>query len=178
MCGLAGRAGTHTLTRWQLRPCANQLLFRGRGLMMIYTGVVMVRCPATDHELSTGVEMDAATFERLPDIRSRIKCPVCNLDHDWSTRDAWLGNPAPSAPALPWLLQSKCGERLRRRLRSASFCGAPDRRRRRGLVSPYGFASAAVWGWRKPCAQWATLEAFSVEAWSGCGHQMPVERVV
>jgi hypothetical protein len=71
--------------------------------MMIHTGVVMVRCPATSRELSTGVEMDAATFERLPDIRSRIKCPVCNLDHDWSTRDAWLGIPAPSAPALPWL---------------------------------------------------------------------------
>ena len=71
--------------------------------MMIYTGVVMVRCPATGRELSTGVEMDAVTFERLADIRSRIKCPVCNLDHDWSTRDAWLGNPAPSAPALPWL---------------------------------------------------------------------------
>ena len=71
--------------------------------MMIHTGVVMVRCPATSRELSTGVEMDAATFERLPDIRSRIKCPVCNLDHDWSTRDAWLGIPVPSAPALPWL---------------------------------------------------------------------------
>jgi hypothetical protein len=48
--------------------------------MMIHTGVVMVRCPATGRELSTGVEMDAATFERLPDIRSRIKCPVCYLD--------------------------------------------------------------------------------------------------
>ena len=65
---------------------------------MIHTSIVMVRCLATGRELSTGVEMDAATFERLPDIRSRIKCPVCNLDHDWSTRDAWLGNPAPSAP--------------------------------------------------------------------------------
>ena len=69
--------------------------------MMIHTGVVMVRCPATSRELSTGVEMDAATFERLPDIRSRIKCPVCYLDYDWSTRDAWLGIPVPSAPALP-----------------------------------------------------------------------------
>src|SRR6476661_6538261 len=73
------------------------------GLMMIHTSVVMVRCPATGRELSTGVEMDAATFERLPDIRSRMNCPVCSLDHDWSTREAWLGNPAPSAPALPWL---------------------------------------------------------------------------
>ena len=70
---------------------------------MIHTSVVMVRCPATGRELSTGVEMDAETFERLPDIRSRMRCPVCSLDHDWSTREAWLGNPAPSAPALPWL---------------------------------------------------------------------------
>ena len=97
---------------------------------MIYTSLVMVRCPATGRELSTGVEMDAATFERLPDIRSRMRCPACSRDHDWSTRDAWLGNPAPSTPALPWLFinnLTKCGERLScwraplkaRRLRSA-----------------------------------------------------------
>ena len=73
------------------------------GWTMIHAGVVMVRCPATGRELSTGVEMDAATFERLPDIQSQIKCPVCRLDHNWSTRAAWLGNPAPSAPTLPWL---------------------------------------------------------------------------
>jgi len=70
---------------------------------MHHAGVVMVRCPTTGRELSTGVEMDAATFERLPDIRLRIKCPVCSLDHNWSTREAWLGNPAPSTPAFPWL---------------------------------------------------------------------------
>jgi hypothetical protein len=70
---------------------------------MHHAGVVMVRCPTTGRELSTGVEMDAATFERLPDIRLRIKCPVCSLDHNWSTREAWLGNPAPSTPPFPWL---------------------------------------------------------------------------
>jgi hypothetical protein len=70
---------------------------------MLRASVVMVRCPTTGRELSTGVEMDAATFERLPDIRSQIKCPVCRLDHNWSTREAWLGNPAPSISAFPWL---------------------------------------------------------------------------
>jgi hypothetical protein len=50
---------------------------------------VMVRCPTTGRELSTGVEMDTATFERLPDIHSRIKCPLCRVDHNWSTREAW-----------------------------------------------------------------------------------------
>jgi hypothetical protein len=34
------------------------------------------------HELSTGVEMDTATFERLPDIHSQMKCPICGLDHN------------------------------------------------------------------------------------------------
>jgi hypothetical protein len=59
--------------------------------MMYHASIVMVRCPATGRELSTGVEMDVDTFNRLPDI------------HDWSTRDAWLGNPPPSAPVIPWL---------------------------------------------------------------------------
>ena len=71
---------------------------------MRQVNVVMVRCPTTGRELSTGIEIDAATFEHLPEIRSQIRCPICRLDHIWSTREAWLGNPVPSLPALPWLL--------------------------------------------------------------------------
>ena len=70
---------------------------------MSHASVVMVRCPTTGEELSTGVEMDAATFERLPDIHSQMKCAICGLDHEWSPREAWLGNLAPSIPTLPWL---------------------------------------------------------------------------
>jgi hypothetical protein len=66
--------------------------------------VVMVKCPNTGRELSTGIEMDAATFKRLPDIRSQLMCPICKVDHVWSTREAWLGNPAPSVPEFPWLM--------------------------------------------------------------------------
>jgi hypothetical protein len=47
--------------------------------------VLMFKCPNTGRELSTGIEMDAATFEQLPDIHSHLKCPVCSLDHIWST---------------------------------------------------------------------------------------------
>ena len=70
---------------------------------MHHASVVMVRCPTTGRELSTGIEMDAATFESLPEIRAQIECPVCRSDHNWSTREAWLGNPPPSVPNLPWL---------------------------------------------------------------------------
>lgn len=65
--------------------------------------ILMVRCPTTGCELSTGVEMDAATFATLPDIRAHIKCPACRRDHILSTRGAWLGNPAPSVPEFTWL---------------------------------------------------------------------------
>src|SRR5262245_2597576 len=74
----------------------------------------MVRFPATGRELSAGVEMDAAPFEQLADICSRIECPFCGLDHDWSTREAWLENPPPSAPGASLVVhqQPKCGKRL------------------------------------------------------------------
>jgi hypothetical protein len=65
--------------------------------------VVLIRCPTTGRELSTGIETDASTFEQLPDIRSQLMCPICKLDHVWSTRDTWLGNPPPSLPEFSWL---------------------------------------------------------------------------
>ena len=56
--------------------------------------ILMVRCPNTGHELSTGIEMDAGTFVQLPE---------CGHDHILSTREAWLGEPAPSVPEFTWL---------------------------------------------------------------------------
>src|SRR4051794_34894064 len=69
---------------------------------MRHIRIVMVRCPTTGRELSTGIQMDATTFEKLPDIRSQIRCPICKVDHVWSTRDAWLDNPHPSIPGFAW----------------------------------------------------------------------------
>lgn len=71
---------------------------------MRQVGVVMVRCPTTGRDLSTGIEMVAATFEHLPEICSQMRCPICKVDHIWSTRDAWLDNPPPSVPEIAWLL--------------------------------------------------------------------------
>ena len=42
---------------------------------MNHASVVLVRCPSTGRELSAGVEMDTATFERLSDIHSLISVP-------------------------------------------------------------------------------------------------------
>jgi hypothetical protein len=32
------------------------------------------------------------------------ECPICWLNHDWSIHEAWLHNPAPSVPAIAWLM--------------------------------------------------------------------------
>jgi hypothetical protein len=71
---------------------------------MRQVSVVMVKCPNTGRPLSTGIATDAATFERLPEIRSQMTCPICKRDHTWSTRQAWLDNPPPSVPEIAWLV--------------------------------------------------------------------------
>jgi hypothetical protein len=35
---------------------------------------------------------------------TQLKCPARGLDNVWSTNHAWLGNPTPSLPELPWLI--------------------------------------------------------------------------
>ena len=70
---------------------------------MKQVNILMVRCPSTGCEFSTGIEMVCQTFAQLPDIRSLLTCPACGIDHFWSTREAWLGNPAPSTPEFTWL---------------------------------------------------------------------------
>lgn len=73
------------------------------GDLLTRVSVVMVRCPATGKGLSTGVEMDSGSFERLPLISAFIWCPLCRTEHNWSSKDAWLELPLPALPPLPWL---------------------------------------------------------------------------
>jgi len=52
--------------------------------------VLLIKCPHTDRPISTGIELDAETFAKLPNILSYMKCPECGLEHAWWTREAWL----------------------------------------------------------------------------------------
>ena len=68
---LAISGNDHNAVQTRIRPTSDVIGWRP---LMSYVSVLMFRCPNTGRELSTGIEMDAATFERLPDIRSQIKC--------------------------------------------------------------------------------------------------------
>jgi hypothetical protein len=53
--------------------------------------LLLIKCPHTDRPISTGIEIDGGhTIATLPDVLSYLKCPECDLEHVWWTREAWL----------------------------------------------------------------------------------------
>jgi hypothetical protein len=46
-------------------------------------GVLLIRCPSTCGEVSTGIEIDPEGLAHLPDKLVASKCPVCGLEHAW-----------------------------------------------------------------------------------------------
>lgn len=62
--------------------------FQGRGANTV--GEVVIRCPNTGQEVSTGIETDKESFDRLSDVLSHTHCPVCGLEHSWWKREARL----------------------------------------------------------------------------------------
>lgn len=53
-------------------------------------GVVMIRCPKTNRAISTGIEVDRATFNSTTVFFSRAWCPLCRITHGWFAKDAWV----------------------------------------------------------------------------------------
>jgi hypothetical protein len=49
---------------------------------------LMVRCSNTGRKMSTGLDLDAATFASLPDKLITSSCPACGVEHGWLKCDA------------------------------------------------------------------------------------------
>jgi hypothetical protein len=58
-----------------------------KGLAM---SAVMIRCPVTGHDVSTGIEVEPNTLYHLPNVNARMTCPACGSDHVWTKQEAWL----------------------------------------------------------------------------------------
>jgi hypothetical protein len=71
-------------------------------------GVLLVSCPETGREFSTGIQLDEATFRMLTAALSTAYCPYCRAEHRWSPREArlveaippreWVESFQPAAP--------------------------------------------------------------------------------
>jgi hypothetical protein len=53
-------------------------------------GVLIIKCPVTGKEISTGVETDADGFARMPNLVAYAHCTHCMTDHAWRPLDATL----------------------------------------------------------------------------------------
>lgn len=54
-------------------------------------GILLIRCPNTGRELSTGVQVEADTLSQLPQVAGGTHCPHCASVHFWLPREArWV----------------------------------------------------------------------------------------
>ena len=56
-------------------------------------GMVMVKCPQTGRAIPTGIETDHESFQRCTVFFARTRCPICNTEHAWFAREAWVDQP-------------------------------------------------------------------------------------
>jgi hypothetical protein len=54
--------------------------------------MIMIRCPETGSEISTGIECEDEDFRSLPFVITQTTCPSCGHEHNWSKADAWLND--------------------------------------------------------------------------------------
>ena len=60
-------------------------------------GMVMVKYPQTGRAIPTGITIDRESFQRSPVFFRRTRCPICNTEHAWFAREAWVDEPTARA---------------------------------------------------------------------------------
>jgi len=60
-------------------------------------GIVMIKCPRTGRPISTGMTADRETFRCSAVFFARTHCPICETNHQWFAREAWVDEPRPTS---------------------------------------------------------------------------------
>jgi hypothetical protein len=63
-------------------------------------GIVMVKCPDTGRDISTGIVADRASFNATPVFFARVFCPLCASEHEWFAKEAWVCDSEPCVAPL------------------------------------------------------------------------------
>lgn len=58
-------------------------------------GVVMIKCPQTGRAISTGMAADRETFRCSAVFFARSYCAICETNHEWFAKEAWVDEPHP-----------------------------------------------------------------------------------
>jgi hypothetical protein len=65
------------------------------GFLEVAMGVLMLTCPSTAREFSTGIFIEEDSLKKLPNTAAKARCPHCGLTHTWWPQDAWLADHIP-----------------------------------------------------------------------------------
>jgi len=68
--------------------------------------VILIVCPISSREFSTGINIDKGSFDVLPEVPARARCPHCAREHEWRKSDARL---AESVPPAEWIENENAG---------------------------------------------------------------------
>ena len=53
-------------------------------------GIIMIKCPQTGREISTGIKADREKFRSSVVFFARTFCSLCKANHEWFAKDAWV----------------------------------------------------------------------------------------
>ena len=60
-------------------------------------GVLVIKCPNTGREYSTGIQTDWVTLARMDNPILTAQCPYCRIEHSWRPDDAKIVDAIPPA---------------------------------------------------------------------------------
>jgi hypothetical protein len=63
-------------------------------------GVILVTCPNSGRDFSTGIQVEEDDFRNLPDPSIKSHCPHCGQEHQWRPSQARLID---ALPATQWV---------------------------------------------------------------------------
>ena len=54
---------------------------------------LMIRCPVSGDEIFTGIRVEGSGWNQTGDFRAYTRCPICEVDHEWSAKDVQASTP-------------------------------------------------------------------------------------
>ena len=51
---------------------------------------LMIKCPSTGQPISTGMDLDKASFDSSTFSNNGVGCPICRQTHIWNKSDAFF----------------------------------------------------------------------------------------
>jgi len=58
------------------------------------TGVLVFECPATGRPFRSDIHTDADSLDRVRHLHARVRCPICNEEHDLSVKQSEVDDKA------------------------------------------------------------------------------------